>query len=54
MAQPGRGQPDQHLIGAGRIQLDLLDLPLLSQAPEHCSACLHMCLLNVDVSVAVD
>ena len=33
---------------------DVPDFPLSPRAPQHRSTCLHMCLLNVSVSVAVD
>ena len=41
VAQPGGAHLDQHLAGLGRVEVDLLDLPLLVQAPEHRGPGLH-------------
>ncbi len=35
VAQAAGGEPEQHLARTGRIELDLLDLPLAAQPPEH-------------------
>lgn len=40
-AQPARGQLDHDLVGLGPVELDLLDLPLLAQAPQHAGFRLH-------------
>src|SRR5581483_11249773 len=41
VAEPGGDPPDQDLVAAGRIEIDLLDLPVLSPAPKHRCVGLH-------------
>jgi hypothetical protein len=41
VAEPARGQLHQHLTGRGWVELDLLDLPLPAQLPEHRRRGLH-------------
>ena len=41
VAQPARGEPYQHFAFARTVELDLLDRPVLADAPEHRCRVLH-------------
>ena len=41
VAQPGRGEPDEHLAVFGRVEVQLGDLPVLAHIPEHRGPSFH-------------
>ena len=47
VAQPGGGQLDEDLLLLGRVELDLLDAPLLAEAPQHGGLDLHTSVLSL-------